>query len=80
MATKIPNRFKGKVRDAYLALVMAFPLASVRSEDHLKEAQKVIDQLLAKGTLKAKPNSRQAKQMFVSTRRSTLSLRRLTSA
>ena len=51
MATKTSNRFKGKVRDAYLELVMAFPLASVRSEDHLEEAQKVIDQLLAKGKL-----------------------------
>ncbi|MCH7727819.1 MAG: helix-turn-helix domain-containing protein, partial [Planctomycetes bacterium] len=29
----------------------AFPLASVRSEDHLEEAQKVIDQILAKGKL-----------------------------
>jgi len=51
MASKISNRFKGKVRDAYLELVMAFPLASVRSEDHLEDAQKVIDQLLAKGKL-----------------------------
>ena len=51
MATKTSNRFKGKARDAYLELVMGFPLASVRSEDHLEEAQKVIDQLLAKDKL-----------------------------
>jgi len=51
MATKTANRFKGKVRDAYLKLVMAYPLASVRSEDHLEAAQKVMDQLLAKGKL-----------------------------
>ena len=51
MATKTSSRFKGKVRDAYLELVIAFPLASVRSEDHLEEAQNVIDQLLAKGKL-----------------------------
>jgi len=51
MATKTSSRFKGKVRDAYLELVIAFPLASVRSENHLEEAQKVIDQLLAKGKL-----------------------------
>ena len=51
MAAKISHRFTGKVRDAYLELVMAFPLASVRSEDHLEEAQKVIDQLLVKGSL-----------------------------
>ena len=51
MAVKISNRFKGKVRDAYLELVMAFPLASVMSEDHLEQAQKVIDQLLVNGKL-----------------------------
>ncbi len=51
MTTKTSNRFKGKVRDAYLELVMAFPLTSVRSEDHLEESQKVIDQILAKGKL-----------------------------
>lgn len=51
MATKTSDRFKGKVRDAYLELVMRFPLASVGSEDHLEEAQKVIDQLLAKHKL-----------------------------
>jgi len=51
MTRKTLNQFKGKVRDAYLELVMAFPLVSVRSENQLGEAQKVIDQVLAKGKL-----------------------------
>ena len=34
-------------RDAYLKLVTAFPLASIKSDAHLHEAQKVVDQLLA---------------------------------
>ncbi len=33
-------------RDAYLKLVTAFPLASIKSDAHLHEAQKVMDQLL----------------------------------
>lgn len=41
----------GKNRDSYLELVIAFPLASIRSEKHLAEAQKVMDRLLAKGKL-----------------------------
>ncbi len=51
MATKTANRFKGKVRDAYLELIQAFPLASIRSEDDLEASQDVMDQLLAKGPL-----------------------------
>jgi HTH-type transcriptional regulator/antitoxin HigA len=38
---------KGKNRDRYLALVAAFPLASIRSEEHLEAAQEVMDRLLA---------------------------------
>lgn len=53
MATKIVSRFKGKVRDAYLELVLEFPLASIRSEKHLNEAQQIIDQLLKQGKLNA---------------------------
>src|SRR5438045_187198 len=30
---------------------MAFPLASIKSEEHLQVAQKVVDQLLARGEL-----------------------------
>lgn len=43
------NRFglKAKNRDSYLELVVAFPLASIRSNQHLEAAQSVIDRLLA---------------------------------
>jgi len=41
----------GKRRDSYLELVLAFPLASIRSERHLHEAQKVMDRLLARTKL-----------------------------
>ena len=42
---------KGKNRDSYLELVLAFPLTSIRSEEHLKTAQVVVDQLLSRETL-----------------------------
>jgi HTH-type transcriptional regulator/antitoxin HigA len=42
---------KGKAKDSYMELVRAFPLASIHSEGHLDEAQRVIDDLLASGTL-----------------------------
>jgi len=42
---------KGIGRDSYLELVVAFPLASIKSGEQLKEAQNVIDQLLARGRL-----------------------------
>jgi HTH-type transcriptional regulator/antitoxin HigA len=42
---------KGKDRDSYLDLILAFPLSSIRSDEHLDEAQKVMDRLLAKGEL-----------------------------
>jgi HTH-type transcriptional regulator / antitoxin HigA len=51
MATKTKFRLAGKVRDSYLELVTAFPLASIKSDQHLAYAQKVIDRLLAKGKL-----------------------------
>jgi HTH-type transcriptional regulator/antitoxin HigA len=51
MATKTKFSLKNKERDSYLDLVLAFPLSSIRSEDHLDEAQKVMDRLLAKGKL-----------------------------
>lgn len=44
-------RLKGKKKDAYLKLVSAFPLVSIRSNSHLKAAQVVMDRLLAKGKL-----------------------------
>jgi HTH-type transcriptional regulator/antitoxin HigA len=42
---------KGKNRDSYLELILAFPLASISSETHLKQAQKVLDHLLSKSIL-----------------------------
>ncbi|MBX3420032.1 MAG: helix-turn-helix transcriptional regulator [Pirellulaceae bacterium] len=51
MATKMQYRLKGKSKDSYLELVSEFPLASIKSDQHLSEAQKVIDFLLARGTL-----------------------------
>jgi len=51
MSTKTKYRLKGKQRDAYLELVLAFPLTSIRSDVHLIAAQKVMDSLLAKRKL-----------------------------
>lgn len=44
---------KGKGRDSYFELVLAFPLSSIHSDEHLDEAQKVMDRLLAKSELDA---------------------------
>lgn len=49
MATKAVFQLKGKPRDSYLELVRAFPLVSIKSDQHLDAAQQVADQLLAKG-------------------------------
>jgi HTH-type transcriptional regulator / antitoxin HigA len=51
MTVKTKFRLKGAGRDSYLELVMAFPLASIKSEEHIREAQKVMDRLLARGEL-----------------------------
>ena len=51
MAAKTRFALKGKTRDSYLELVRAFPLTSIKSDDHLAEAQKVMDRLLATGQL-----------------------------
>jgi HTH-type transcriptional regulator/antitoxin HigA len=51
MAIKTQFRLKGKNRDSYLELIQEFPLASIRSERHVEEAQKVMDSLLARGRL-----------------------------
>ncbi len=51
MTTKTANRFKDKMWDDYLALIRSFPLTSIRSEDELESAQKIVDQLLVKGKL-----------------------------
>src|SRR5437588_762643 len=53
MTAKTKFSLKGVGRDCYLELVMAFPLASIKSDEQLREAQKVMDQLLARGKLGA---------------------------
>jgi len=53
MTAKTKFSLKGVGRDCYLELVMAFPLASIKSDEQLQEAQKVMDQLLARGKLGA---------------------------
>ncbi len=53
MANKTKFSLKGKGRDSYLELVQTFPLSSIRSDEHLEAAQKVMDRLLAKGELDA---------------------------
>ena len=51
MATNTQFRLKGRNRDSYMELVLDFPLASIKSDEHLAEAQRVMDVLLARGTL-----------------------------
>jgi HTH-type transcriptional regulator/antitoxin HigA len=49
----MPGRLSSGQLGRYLALVRAFPLASIRSHEHLAAAQDVMDELLAKGRLDA---------------------------
>src|SRR5437016_4883282 len=51
MTGRTKYSLKAATRDSYLELVMAFPLASIQSDDHLHEAQRVIDRLLTKRKL-----------------------------
>ena len=51
MATKTKFGLKRKDRDSYLELVLVFPLASIKSDEHFAEAQKVMDRLFAKEEL-----------------------------
>jgi len=51
MATKSKLRWTNTIRDSYLERVMEFPLVTIQSDAHLKEAQQAIDALLAEGTL-----------------------------
>jgi HTH-type transcriptional regulator / antitoxin HigA len=53
MATRISAPLKGKIRDDYLALVVRFPLASLKSAEHFQDAQAVIDTLLTKQPMSA---------------------------
>jgi HTH-type transcriptional regulator / antitoxin HigA len=51
MAAKTRFILKGKKRDAYLELVLTFPLTSIKSDEHLEAAEEVMDQLLAREEL-----------------------------
>ena len=51
MATKTKFHLQGKSRDSYMQRVLDFPLASIKSDEHLAEALRVIDGLLTRGTL-----------------------------
>jgi len=51
MASKTKFGLKKAARDSYLELVLAFPLASIKSDEHLEEAQQTMDRLLAQGNL-----------------------------
>ncbi len=51
MATKTQFRLRGKSRDSYMELVLDFPLASIKSDEHLAEAQRVMDGLLTRDKL-----------------------------
>src|ERR1700681_838129 len=53
MAVTTKCSLKQASRDSYLELVTAFPLASIKSDEYLEEAQRVMDRLLAKGELDA---------------------------
>jgi HTH-type transcriptional regulator/antitoxin HigA len=53
MAARTKFSLKAKAKDSYLELILAFPLASIRSDDHLRAAQAVMDRLLATGKLHA---------------------------
>lgn len=53
MASTKRFSLKGKTRDSYLELILAFPLASINSEEQLSAAQAVMDRILARGKLRA---------------------------
>jgi len=51
MATISSYRLKGKAKDSYLECVLAFPLTTISSDEHLETAGGVMDRLLAKPKL-----------------------------
>ena len=51
MTARTKFGLKGKSRDSYLDLVLAFPLAVIKSDEHLQAAEEVLDRLLGKGKL-----------------------------
>lgn len=46
-----PYPLKKKTKDSYLELVLSFPLTSIKTQTHCNHAQKVIDELIARGKL-----------------------------
>jgi HTH-type transcriptional regulator/antitoxin HigA len=51
MSSKSRFALNGMTRDSYLELVLEFPLASIKSDSHLREASDMIDCVLARGDL-----------------------------
>ena len=51
MTARTKFGLKGKSRDSYLDLVLAFPLAVIKSDEHLEAAQGAMDRLLTKSKL-----------------------------
>jgi HTH-type transcriptional regulator/antitoxin HigA len=51
MNKKAKFRLKGKARHSYLNLVLALPLAVIKSQEHLEAAQEVLDRLLTRREL-----------------------------
>jgi HTH-type transcriptional regulator/antitoxin HigA len=51
MAAYTPFRLRGKSSDTYLGLVRVFPLASIKSDEHLAAAGRMMDGLLRQGEL-----------------------------
>lgn len=51
MATKTKFSLNAEDKDLYLERVLAFPLTSIQSHDHLVAAQKVMDRMLAQNDL-----------------------------
>ena len=51
MATETQFHLTEKGRDCYLDLVKVFPLVSIKTEKHFKQARCVIDDLCARGKL-----------------------------
>ncbi|MBC7854715.1 MAG: helix-turn-helix domain-containing protein [Pirellulaceae bacterium] len=51
MAARTKFTLREKQKGSYLCLIVAFPLASIHSDEHLEASEKVMDRLLAKGNL-----------------------------
>lgn len=51
MPAKAQFRLKGKSRDSYLELVLDFPLASIKNDEHLTAAQRAMDRLISRRRL-----------------------------